>query len=245
MNYYVNGEIGADTNDGLSWETAFATVQKALDVVQPDDEDKIYVEGEASDLSQIVYIEYLTFKNSATLNTVPALYLKEDGTFGYNIIPPKTVAIYGLNKPKIYNDGSDAYLFRCQNPIYPGYYLNGIELESARNFLNMSYATGGIYFEDCDIYCLSNTLVYFYISTWTIFKNCKLKCTSSYFYSNGGSSTNGCVIIDACDIDTDWNALSFAGYSLYLIIQNIEKPSNGGDDLSFFSGFTQNVEIKK
>jgi len=36
--YYVDGENGGDPNDGLSWDTAKATIQAAVDTAAPDDE---------------------------------------------------------------------------------------------------------------------------------------------------------------------------------------------------------------
>jgi hypothetical protein len=36
--YYVDGENGEDPNDGLSWDTAKATIQAAFDTAAPDDE---------------------------------------------------------------------------------------------------------------------------------------------------------------------------------------------------------------
>ncbi|MDL2208691.1 right-handed parallel beta-helix repeat-containing protein [Parabacteroides sp. OttesenSCG-928-O15] len=41
--YYVNGEIGEDTNTGLSWEQAFATLDRALEVTDKLEEPVIYI----------------------------------------------------------------------------------------------------------------------------------------------------------------------------------------------------------
>lgn len=96
MIYYINGETGLDTNDGLTSENAFKTINKAYSMLSGIEDHYIYIEGKASDDSQIVYDEQII---GGIAETHGKGFFNVDGK---NILLSGIFVYYiGVNNPKI------------------------------------------------------------------------------------------------------------------------------------------------
>jgi len=114
--WYVDATDGSDTNNGLSWGTAFATIQKGID--ESDDYDLVEVaEGE--------YVENVDFdgKNIMVRSTDP--YNWDDVVAATIIDPNDTSSGYGVEL----SDGEDDAVLAgfTVSGAYDGVYINGAD----------------------------------------------------------------------------------------------------------------------
>lgn len=179
MNYYVNGEVGSDSNDGLSWENAFATINHAISIADRQRNDIVYILGDNEDGSQQVYDEKIELSAG---NLACILDVNTDNyeyeLSGYYI---KLIGI-GVNKPKT-------------NPTVP---VN----EGRANTLSSNY--NGMWFENIDFSNETSETSYVFEITnsqFTVYKNCIFNCFGGgglYIWNYAGN-----IMIDSCTFKTN------------------------------------------
>lgn len=104
LGYYVNAATGSDANSGLSWGQAFATIQRAVDKA-----------------------------TSFNLNGYSVVIYIADGSYTYATLRRFTgtgsITLYGnpANPGNVVLTGPTGFAVFCE---FPGYYLNGLRLQS-------------------------------------------------------------------------------------------------------------------
>lgn len=206
MIYYVNGETGLDTNDGLTSENAFKTINYAKNLWNKIDNLIVYIAGDKANSIQQIYDEYLHF----TDDVLSAVVLKIDldnGILNYYIngITIRFIGI-GVNKPKISNISSPTNYSTIYLQNTFGYSFENLEIDcphpniytinthNARSFL----------FKDCYIKTLDYRIIYsFNYSGDYLFYNCIFDISENgvlgRFYINRGRE---CFLYN-CDVSNE------------------------------------------
>jgi len=148
MIYYVNGETGLDTNDGLTPENAFKTISKARLECDDINGDTIYIEGKKTDSSQIIYDEVFYGGKSDYSNTLSYIV---NNLFKPIFFIDKTIKYIGLNNPIIENSGSSFTIYIANG--YGNFYCKSISFSNLSNSASalcnfQSYGYDMI-FDDC------------------------------------------------------------------------------------------------
>ncbi|MFW6233219.1 MAG: hypothetical protein ACOC3Z_00990 [Nanoarchaeota archaeon] len=195
MNYYVNGDTGNDSNDGLSWENAFATIQKALELAEYSSADNIYIEGGNGTIIYDEQIEILKVSDIC-LNSI---YF--DGkNYRYSTVKTQ-ISFIGINNPTITYIGE--HLFYAYDAGFNHrFYDITFDMSNITNYGIYQYDyRASLLFKNCIFNCGESRLFcYFWYQSGIIFDDCEINCTYEDFnlYFGGRYSASGELLLHNC-----------------------------------------------
>lgn len=180
MIYYVNGEIGLDTNDGLTPESAFKTIQYAINIVDIYSNDEIFVEGIDSLSNNIIYNEtlYLNYVLNNILDFTYPLMINHtsNNEIRYQVVKKNIIKI-SSNGAVIKSNSSNGNIIQ-NNTSISSTIFSGFEFDLSDNTVLLecketSYQAN-IYFFDCKINFYKNGYLFIFRYPWLygVFDNC-------------------------------------------------------------------------
>ena len=204
VKYYVKSAEGSDSNDGLSENKAFATIQKAVDSVEKiiNNSQSVYIYVKAGTYNENIKI--LDFSGSGTL------YIVCDSA---GVIINGSIAVIGCTTIINLNGGrtgfnttngvrlnisqanfSGIYVGRCMHVVVEGFVIKGLNNSDGIG-INYDYHSGGSIFH-CDISTFSKAIHVGTVCRVWCYDNCGSGNTYGTFITYGGYTAhpNGTII---------------------------------------------------
>lgn len=228
MNYYVNGETGSDSNDGLSWENAFATIGKALEEAEYSTADNIYIEGNNE---SIVYNEKIEItKDASDWYVLPKIYF--NGKEYQYALNKTRIRLIGINNPVCSFTGD--YLLYAETTQFNHEFI-GIVFDCTNLTDRVMYQQdfqSCLTFRSCRFDLIDNEvlLMYFWHYSTVIFDNCEINTNTTTWFNitTARYTAAGGILFKDCDINCDNSiGLYCRSYGLQVYFDNVSVSGEG------------------